>query len=90
MKESLSINQKVVVSAVTFDRQLETVPRRMEYRGTTYHFVESGLKCLVRSGERMVRIITMSDGAADYRLRQDSSEYDWTLLSISPLGGASI
>jgi len=90
MKESLSINQKVVVSAVTFDRALETVPRRMEYRGTTYHFVEAGLKCLVRSGERMVRIITMSDGANDYRLRQDSGEYGWTLLSIRPLGGSNI
>ncbi len=86
MKESLSINQKVVVSAVTFDRQLETVPRRMEYRGTTYHFVESGLKCLVRSGERMVRIITMSDGNTDFRLRQGSDEYDWTLLSMRPQG----
>lgn len=86
MKESTTINQKVVVSAVTFDRQLETVPRRMEYRGTTYHFVESGLRCLVRSGERMVRIVTMSDGSTDFRLRQESNDYDWTLLSMRPQG----
>ena len=85
MKELTTINQTVTITAISFDKQFETVPKRMEFRGMTYNFVESGLRCLIRQGEKMVRILTLSDGQTDFRLRSGEND-TWTLLSISPRG----
>lgn len=81
MKTYTSINSPVDVTAVGFGRNLRTYPRRMEFRGTTYDFVDAGLRTIVRSGERAIHIFTMTDGSHDYRLRSDAGR--WTLLGIT-------
>lgn len=78
-----TINHTVTVTAMGFGRDLRVYPRRIEYRGATYDFLDAGLRLVVRSGERIVQILTMSDGANDYRLRSDNQGGSWTLLSIS-------
>jgi hypothetical protein len=55
----------------------------MEYGGTSYQFLDAGIRTVIRSGERIAQILTMSDGANDYRLRTDNQGGSWTLLSIS-------
>jgi len=55
----------------------------MEFRGSTYNFIDSGLRCLVRRGARIAEIITLSDGISDYHLRSDNRGINWTLLSIA-------
>lgn len=80
----LTINKEVAITAVYFRRQLQTVPKRMEFDGNIYDFAESGLQYLVKRGEQMVRLFDMSDGAATYRLKRDDSQNSWTLLSITP------
>jgi len=54
----------------------------MEYKGGIYDFIDAGLRCLVRSGEQLAEIITLSDGNSLYRLRSDNHGGNWTLLSI--------
>jgi hypothetical protein len=54
----------------------------MEFRGTIYEFLDAGLRCLVRSGEQMAEIITLTDGLSQYRLRSDNHGGNWMLLSI--------
>lgn len=81
MKTYTSINSPVDITAIGFGRNLRTYPRRMEFQGTTYDFVDAGLRTIVRSGERVAHIFTMSDGARDYRLRSDNGH--WTLLGIA-------
>ena len=66
-----------------FGRDLRAYPRRMEYGGTSYQFLDAGLRTVIRSGERIAQILTMSDGANDYRLRTDNQGGSWILLSIS-------
>lgn len=78
-----SINQQVFISAMGFKKDLEAYPRRMEFDGRTYNFIDSGLRCIVRSGERITQVLTMSDGSRMFRLRSDSKEGIWTLVSIS-------
>lgn len=79
----VNVNKEVAITAVYFRRQLQTVPKRMEYEGNTYTFAESGLQYLVKRGEQMVRLFDMSDGAATYRLKRDDTQNSWTLLSIT-------
>lgn len=82
-KSNNTINQPVLVTAMTFGRDMRAIPRRMEFQGTTYDFVDAGLRTVIRSGERMAQILTMSDGSQDFRLRSDNHGGSWTLLSIS-------
>lgn len=81
MTKSITINSPVDVTAIGFGRGMRSYPRRIEYQGTTYSFIDAGLRTVIRSGERIAQIFTMTDGAHDYRLRSEGSS--WTLLSIN-------
>ncbi|MBP7760826.1 MAG: hypothetical protein WBB39_02950 [Candidatus Saccharimonadales bacterium] len=76
-----TINQPVHVSAVTFDRQFEPVPRRIEFEGRTLTFISQGIRLLIKSNGHMTRLWDMCDGEAYYRLRRDDGA--WTLVTIS-------
>ncbi len=75
------INQKVQVSAITFNKQFEAVPRRIEFEGRTLTFLDAGIRLLIRSNGHITRLWDMFDGESQYRLRQQGS--DWTLVTIS-------
>jgi len=77
------INEQVTITAIGFRKNLVAYPRRMEFRGITYYFIDAGLRCLIRYGGCIAEIITLSDGIADYFLRTDNNGGDWTLLSIT-------
>ena len=62
------VNQPVQVSAVTFDRQFEPVPRRIEFEGRTLTFISSGIRYLIRQNGHLIRMVDMVDGEAEYRL----------------------
>jgi len=79
----ITINEQVFVTELGFKKNLAAYPRRMEYRGSVYQFLDAGLSCLVRTGEHMAQIITLTDGQSQYRLRSDNHGGNWTLLSIS-------
>ena len=78
----VTINEEVAVTRMGFKKNLSAYPRRMEFRGTIYEFIDAGLRCLVRSGEQFAEIITLSDGQSLYRLRSDNHGGNWTLLNI--------
>ncbi|HJM04019.1 MAG TPA: hypothetical protein QF549_00065 [Candidatus Saccharimonadaceae bacterium] len=78
----VTINEQVSITQLGFKKNLSTYPRRMEYKGAVYNFIDAGLSCLVRSGEQMAQIITLSDGQSFYRLRSDNHGGNWTLLNI--------
>ncbi|NTW61349.1 hypothetical protein HGB24_01500 [Candidatus Saccharibacteria bacterium] len=80
--KKIQINEQVVVTAMGFRKNLAAYPRRMEYKGQTYNFIDAGLRCLIRKGSQIAEIITLSDGESDYRLYSDNHGANWTLLSI--------
>lgn len=80
---SVLINEQVMVTAMGFKKGLVAYPRRMEFRGACYDFIDAGLRCLVRSGGRVAEIVTLSDGARSFRLRSDNHGGNWTLLSMT-------
>lgn len=83
MTNTTTINHPVTITALGFARNMRAYPRRMEYGGTSYQFIDAGIRTVIRSGERIAQILTMSDGAHDYRLRSDNHGGSWTLLTIS-------
>jgi hypothetical protein len=78
----ITINEEIAVTKMGFKKDLSAYPRRMEFRGTIYEFLDAGLRCLVRSGESLAEIITLTDGQSQYRLRSDNHGGNWMLLSI--------
>lgn len=81
--KSVAINEQVAVTQVGFKKNLSAYPRRMEFRGSVYEFIDAGIRCLVRRGSQLSEIITLTDGRSEFRLRSDNRGGDWTLLSIS-------
>lgn len=78
------IKEEVNVTSVYFrpGRRLKGFPKRMEYEGCEYTFVESGLRYLVRKGQQLIEIFDMTDGVHDYRLQFDETDNIWTLIGI--------
>jgi hypothetical protein len=81
MSQSITINSPVSVTSLGFGRGMRSFPRRIEFEGATYDFVDAGLQATIASGGRIRRIFTMTDGTRHYRLRSDSGT--WTLLSVT-------
>ncbi len=76
------INKEVTVTRIGFKKNMRAYPRRVEYNGNTYDFIDAGISCIVRSGERMAQIFTLTDGHSQFRLRSDNQGSSWTLMSI--------
>ncbi len=77
-----TINKKVTVTAVGFRKNLMAYPRRMEFEGKTYDFIDQGLACIVSKGQHVAQVLTLSDGYQQFRLRSDNRGGTWTLLSV--------
>jgi hypothetical protein len=76
------VNKQVSVTALYFSKDLDTFPKKIEFDGQAYTFM-GGLQCLIKKGRGMVRLFNMTDGKAEYRLRYDQDEANWTLLAIA-------
>lgn len=79
----ISVNEQVAVTQMGFKKNLSAYPRRMEFRGVIYDFLDAGLRCLVSTGGHIAEIITLTDGKQDFQLRTDNHGGNWTLLSIA-------
>lgn len=81
-----TINKEVNVTALYFrnKNKLKSFPKRMEYDGREYVFVESGLQYQIKNNEQELRLFDMTDGSANYRLKFDYKKLTWTLVSIVP------
>ena len=81
----VAINKEVSVTALYFrnNGHLKSFPKRMEYNGNEYTFIESGLRFLIQKGQQLVQIFDMTDGQRDYRLTFDNGARSWTLIDIT-------
>jgi hypothetical protein len=79
-------NREVDVTAFYFNNQTKSCfPKRVEVNGQPIAILETGLRMLVRSGQRIVEIFNMTDGFAQYDLRYEPEERTWTLLNTHSL-----
>lgn len=77
------INTPVTITSMGFGRDMRAIPRRMEYEGRSIEFVDNGLRAVIRTGEHIAQVLTMSDGDREFRLKSDHRGGSWTLLSIA-------
>ena len=84
MNTRIAIEKEVVVPERYFknEGQLNSFPRRMEFNGREYTFMD-GLRYLVHKGQQLVQIFDMTDGQRDYRLKFDDREHSWTLIDMT-------
>jgi hypothetical protein len=79
-------NREVDVTAFYFNQQAKACfPRRIEVNGQPVAVLETGLRMLVRSGQKIVEIFNMTDGFAQYNLRYEPDARIWTLLNSHSL-----
>lgn len=78
-----NINKPVTITAMGFRKNYVAYPRRMEFDGIAYNFIDAGLSCIIRHGERIAQVLTMTDGNKQFRLRSDNKGGSWTLISMS-------
>lgn len=76
-----TIEKEVAVTALTFGRDFEPVPSRIEFEGRTIRFVDEGMRVRISRGNEITKLFDMSDGESLFRLSQ--SGLGWKLLSIS-------
>lgn len=74
------INIPVSVTAMTFGRDMSACPKRMEWAGRIYDFVDTGIRVRSRRGEHVSDTVTCSDGSQSYCLRATGSQ--WILVGI--------
>lgn len=77
------IEKPVLVTAIRFARDFETIPSRIEFEGRTISFIDGGLRFRIRRGSEITKLFDLSDGESLFRLRQEASTLTWNLLSIS-------
>ena len=75
-----AINSPVTITAIGFGRDMQPIPKRMEWAGRTYQFVDRGIRVISRRGEQVASTVTMSDGSQNFCLRQNDGM--WMLLSV--------
>lgn len=83
MSKSITINSPVAITSMGFGRDMRAIPRRMEFEGQTYHFADSGLRTVIRKGEKVLQFLAISDGNREFHLRSDNHGGTWTLMSMS-------
>lgn len=81
MSQLITINSPVNVTSLGFGRDLRSFPRRIEFEGTAYDFVDAGLHTTIATGGRVRHIFAMTDGIRQYHLRNDGTT--WTLLRMT-------
>ncbi len=78
-----TINKPVAITSLGFrSGGRSAYPRRMEYEGKSYNFIDAGLACVVKKGEKLISIFTVTDGTNQFRLRSDTGGGSWTLISL--------
>jgi len=84
MSNRITIEKEVVIPEMYFknDGQLKSFPRRMEFAGHEYTFMD-GLRYLVHKGQQLIQIFDMTDGRNDYRLQFDAEQRSWMLIDIT-------
>lgn len=78
-----TINKPVIITSLGFRKGYFAYPKRMEYGGKSYDFIDAGLSCVVRNGGKLIQLLTMTDGHQQFKLRSDNRGGSWTLISMS-------
>lgn len=79
-----AINREVNVTGYYFrNKNLQTIPKQIEYDNQQVTFVEAGMQYLIKKGQGFIRLLDATDGDTTYRLKYDPEQVLWTLVYTS-------
>jgi hypothetical protein len=79
---SQSVSREVDITAFYYNHTAGRLfPRRIEMNGQCVALLESGMRCRVGTGQANVELYNMTDGYAQYDLRFERDQRQWTLIS---------
>ena len=86
------INKEVSITGLYFrgGQQMKSFPKRMEFDGQEYTFIESGLRYIIQKGQKLIELFDMTDGVSSYRLKYETDQNTWTLVGMSELPRAIV
>lgn len=82
------INQEVTIDSLYFrnshegTREIKAFPRRMQYGGREYTFIEDGLRYLMKKGQQLFQVFDMTDGNRLFRLKFNPNNQQWVLVGM--------
>lgn len=82
------MNQDIAVTGFYFVKGniAKSFPKRIETQeGQQINFIEEGLRCVIKKGQDLLEIFTMSDGSTQYRLGFEHTNQSWKLLGTQTL-----
>ncbi len=77
------IDRFVTVTAVLFNEKFEIVPRRIEFDGVSYDLETQYKKLTITTEDSAETVFDISDGQCLFRLKHDTSDTHWRLLSMT-------
>ncbi len=79
MKKAIIKSVRIAVTAVGFDQEMQSYPKRIEINGTTHQFTNATGRTAVKNGSSMTHFFKMTDGTRDFLLKYENKR--WELLS---------
>lgn len=79
MKKAIIKSVQIAVTAVRFDQELQSYPKRIEINGTSHQFTHATGRIAVKNGATMTHFFKMTDGTRDFLLKYENTR--WELLS---------
>jgi len=79
MKKAIIKSAQITVTAVGFDQELQSYPKRIEINGTTHQLTNAAGRTAVKNGNSMTHFFKMTDGTRDFLLKYENQK--WELLA---------
>lgn len=77
----MSLSTPIAITAFRFNRQVEAIPRRIEFDGISYDLNDTYTKITIASDGGNDTIFNVSDGTHTFRLREHLRS--WRLVAMS-------
>jgi hypothetical protein len=79
MKKTIITRAQISVTAVGFDQQMQSYPRRIEIDGVSHQLAKTNARTAVINGKSITHFFKTTDGIRDFLLKYENQT--WELLS---------
>lgn len=78
----IRVNQSVEIIAA-YKRDVQLMPRIMEWNNRIYKFSRLGFHHVTNQGKKLIHVFSVTDETSTYKLEFDTENLSWTLAEIA-------
>lgn len=82
-----SVNEAVSVALWSNHKTRKATPYSLSWNGRRYRITTIGFHHVIREGQRLFHVFSVSDGSTFFKLLMDSETLGWKLIEIEHLSG---